>query len=197
MFKRHLILWIFLTAAFVLGSAIFGKTIVSDQVVVEQKMVSSYMKEEASQRIRERTNSTYAFCCNWFADLTRTYFVPPSKDSQGLSQAMRNGHQEFWTSVYLIIYRSFILGEWLLVFWVVFVAAFVQGLVKRNISVTNTAWSSPIRYHLGLHYALVVLGVQVNLFFYPWPLHPFVPVGTLTLFSIVLFIIASNIQHKV
>lgn len=197
MFKRHLIIWIFITIAFVLGSIIFEESILSDQVVVEQEMVETYMREESAERIRDRTNSTYIFCCNWFADLTRTYFVPPSTDDKGFSDAMRNGHQEFWTSVYLIIYRSYIVIEWLLVFWVVFIASFVQGLVRRDISVTNTAWSSPVRYHLGLHYGLGVFGIQLNLFFYPWPLHPFVPVVTLSIFAFVLYFIASNIQHKV
>lgn len=197
MFKRHLWIWVFLTIFFVLGSAIFGKSIVAEQVGKEQKMVAVFMQSSAADRIRERTNSTYSFCCNWLADLTRTYFVPPSQDEEGLFNAMDRGHQEFWTSVYLIIYRVYILLEWVLVFWVVFIAALVQGLVRRDIAVINTAWSSPIRYHSGLHFALATIAVQINLLFYPWPLHPFIPVLMLTVFSFVLFVIASNIQHKV
>ena len=197
MFKRHVWAWIIITICFIVGSAIFGESIVVEQVGKEQKLVSVYMQSSSAERIREQTNATYSFCCNWLADLTRTYFVPHSQDDQGLFDAMSIGHQEFWTSIYLVIYRVFVLFEWILVFWVVFIGALVQGLVKRDIAVTNTAWSSPVRYHTGLHFALATIAVQINLLFYPWPLHPFIPVLMLTVFSYVLFMITSNIQHKV
>lgn len=197
LFKRHLILWVIVTIAFVIGSAIFNEDVVVEQVIKEQQMVVDLMQPTTEARIRERTNATYSFCCNWLADLTRTLMVAPSNDSQGVQDYTKQAHQSFWTSVYLIIYRVFVMGEWLLVFWVVFIAAFMQGLVKRDIAVVNTAWSSPIRYHLGLHYALFALGIQVNLLFYPWALSPYAPVAMLTVFTFVLFIIASNIQHKV
>lgn len=197
LFKRHFILWIIVTVVFVIGSALLNEDVVIEQVIKEQQMVVDLMQEPTEKRIRERTNAAYSFCCNWLADLTRTLMVAPSNDTQGFQSATKQAHQSFWTSVYIIIYRILVIAEWLLVFWVVFIAAFMQGLVRRNISVTNTAWSSPIRYHLGLHYALFTLGIQVNLLFYPFALSPYVPFGMLTVFAFVLFIIASNIQHKV
>lgn len=197
LFKRHFIGWVIVTITLIIVSAVFNESVVVEQVIKEQQMVVDSMLESTENRIRERTNATYSFCCNWLSDLTRTLMVSPSEDSQGWHSFTKQAHQDFWTSVYLIIYRILVIFEWLLVFWVVFVAAFMQGLVKRNISVTNTAWSSPIRYHLGLHYALVALGIQVNLLFYPWALSPYVSIAMLTVFSFVLFIIASNIQHKV
>jgi hypothetical protein len=197
MFKRHLWGWVIFTLIFIIGSTMLDKSIVSDQVILEQEMVHSFMKESSASRIRIRTNSSYSFCCNWIADFTRTLFVPSSSDDNGVFDAMAGAHQAFWTSIYLVIYRLYILVEWLLVFWVVFVACLMQGFVKRDIAVANTAWSSPIRYHTGLHFALAIIGIQLNLFFCPWALHPVVPVLMLTVFSYVLFIITSNIQHKV
>jgi hypothetical protein len=197
MFKKHLWAWAIFTLFFIIGSSLYDESLVSKHIIEEQAMVQSFMRDSASNRIQSRTNDTYSICCNWLADISRTYFVPPSRDEDGMFDTMARGHQEFWTSVYLIIYRLFVLIEWLLVFGVVFIACVVQGLVKRDVDVTNTAWSSPIRYHSGLHFALAVIGIQVNLFFYPWVLHPIVPVATLTVFSFVLFIITSNIQHKV
>ena len=197
LFKRHLIGWVIITITLIIVSVLFNESIVVEQVIKEQQMVVNLMKRSTETRIRERTNVAYSFCCNWLSDLTRTLMVSPSDDSQGLQSFTKQAHQDFWTSIYLLIYRILVIAEWLLVFWVVFIAAFMQGLVRRNISVTNTAWSSPIRYHLGLHYALVALGVQVNLLFYPWALSPYASIAMLTVFSFVLFIIASNIQHKV
>jgi hypothetical protein len=197
LFKRHFIGWVIITITLIIISVLFNESIVVEQVIKEQQMVVNLMQEFTETRIRERTNVAYSFCCNWLSDLTRTLMVSPSDDSQGLQRFTKQAHQDFWTSIYLLIYRVLVIVEWLLVFWVVFIATFMQGLVRRNISVTNTAWSSPIRYHLGLHYALVALGVQVNLLFYPWALSPYVSIAMLTVLSFVLFIIASNIQHKV
>lgn len=197
MFKRHLIFWVIATVLFMVTTTIWGKSVVVEQVVKEQSMVLSSMGESASGKVRDRTNETYLFCCNWLADLTRTMFLPPEKDKQGLWDKINKTHEAFWVSVYQVIYRVFVIGEWLLVFWVVFIASFFQGLVRREISVANTAWSSPIRYHLGLHYSLFCFGALINLLVCPWALHPYVSVGLLTAFSVVAYFIAANIQQKV
>lgn len=197
MFKKHAIIWVILTLGMIVYSAFFDESLIVDQVMSEQRMIKSTMGDSAFERIRERTNATYGFCCNWIASLTHRVFVPQYDDEQGLKEKMNKAHQGFWTTVYVLITRIFIMFEWLFVFWVIFIASFNHGLVKRSISVTNTAWSSPIRYHLGLHYGVALIGMCVNYLVFPWAINPYMAVVILTLISIVLYVISSNIQQKV
>lgn len=197
MFKKHFIIWIIVTACLIGYTAIFNEAIVVDQAIKEQQMIKSTMGKSSFERIQRYSNQTYSFCCSWMASLTYSVFVPEYEDSEGLKEKMVKSHQGFWTTVYMMITRFFVFGEWLVVFLALFIASFYQGLTKRAISVTNMAWSSPIRYHLGLHYALAITGLMVNYLLFPISLNPYWAVTLLTVFSFVLFIIASNIQPKV
>lgn len=197
MFKKHAFLWLIVTALIISYSVFFNDNVIVKQAEKEQEMIRSSMGDETYARIIERTTNVYSVCCNWLASLTKSIFVSKYKDSEGVQDAMIKSHQGFWTSIYVFIERIFVFGEWLIVFWVIFIAAFNHGLVRRTISVTNVAWSSPIRYHLGLHYAVAVMGISVNYLFFPWAVHPYIAILFLTVFSIVLYVIASNIQQKV
>lgn len=197
MFKRHLIVWLLVTACLIGYTVFFNKTLIVDQVVKEQKYIKNTMGTSSFDRIQKNANITFSFCCNWLASITYSVFVPKYEDDEGLRESMARSHEGFWTSVYLLTIRFFVFIEWLVVFLAIFFASFYQGLVKRSISVTNMAWSSPIRYHLGLHYALAVIGVSVNYLLFPVALNPYVAVLLLTVFSFVLYVIASNIQPKV
>jgi hypothetical protein len=196
MFRAHILMWLICTVCFVLYTIVFSESVIVDQVVREQQLVSSTMGDEAASRVRDRTNEVFSACCNWMADLTRTLMLPPEKDGM-LFEKMNNAHMAIWTAVYQVIYRVFVFFEWLLVFWVVILGAFNQGLVRRRISSVNMAWSSPIRYHAGLHYSVACVGVLVNLLLFPWSVHPYVVVGLIMTFSFVIYLVSSNIQQKI
>lgn len=197
MFKRHFIVWLIATLVFIIITTVWGKSVVIDQVIKEQSMVETSMGKYTASEIQRRSNHAYHFCCNWLADITRTMFLPPERDEHGVWDRVNNAHQTFWTSIYQVIYRIFIISEWFLVYWVMFIAAFVQGLTRRRISVANTEWSSPIRYHLGLHYSLACFGVMLNMLVFPWALHPYTFALLLTVACVVTYLIAANIQQKV
>lgn len=197
MFKRHLIIWVVITIGMIAYTVFFDESIIVDQVVKEQILIKNSMGESSFKRIQNHSNTTFSFCCSWLASLTHSVFVPKFDDDEGLRDRVKKSHEGFWASVYLMITRVFVFGEWLVVFLAVFVASFYQGLTKRSIAVINMAWSSPIRYHLGLHYALALIGISLNYLLYPWSLTPYAAVALLTVFSVVLYLIASNIQPKV
>lgn len=197
MIQRHIIIWLIGTVIFLGANLWFGERMIIEQFKKERVKITQTMGDSASERIRTNANTVYSFCCNWLAGFTEHVFVPPTKDSYGVREAAISSHQAFWTSVYMMITRIFVIGEWMLVFWIVFFAAANHGLTKRAISVTNTAWSSPVRYHLGLHYMVVVMGLQINYILWPWTVHPYIAVGLLTLMCFVAFVITSNIQPKV
>lgn len=197
MIQRHIIIWLIGTIIFLGVNLWFGERVVIEQFTKERGQITQTMGKDTAERIRGNTNTVYSFCCNWLAELTEQVFVPPTQDSYGVRDGVISSHQAFWTSVYMMVTRVFVIAEWMLVFWVVFLAAANHGLTKRAISVANTAWSSPVRYHLGLHYMVVVMGLLVNYILWPWTLHPFIAVGLLSIMCFVAFIITSNIQPKV
>lgn len=197
MIKGHLFSWLIGTLIFLGINLWFGERLIVEQFQRESNLVVQTMGDGASDRIRSSANMTYRFCCNWLADFTHHVFVPPTDDSYGVRSAAESTHQAFWTSIYMVITRVLIFAEWMAVFWVILIASIVQGMTKRSISVTNTAWSSPVRYHLGLHYMVVVFGLCFNYVLWPWSVHPYIAVTLLCLMCFVAYIISSNIQPKV
>ena len=197
MIKRHLIAWLIGTVIILILNLWFGDRMVIEQFKQERTLIEQTMGDGAADRIRNGTNFVYRYCCNWVADFTYKVFVPPTKDEYGVQQSVASSHQAFWTSIYMIITRLFVLAEWLVVFWVLVFAAGNHGLTKRAISVTNTAWSSPVRYHLGLHYLVGVIGLVINYVLWPWSVHPYIAAFLLGLTCLVVYVITSNIQPKV
>lgn len=197
MIKRHIIAWLIGTILFLVANLWFGERVVFEQFKKERAQITQSMGVDSAERVRKGTNLIYSYCCNWLADFTHEVFVPPVDDSFGVKSGIASTHQAFWTSIYMMITRIFVISEWMIVFWIVFLAAANHGLTKRAVSVANTAWSSPVRYHLGLHYMVGVFGLLVNYVLWPWTIHPYIAVFILCLMCFVAYIITSNIQPKV
>lgn len=197
MFGRHILVWIIVTVCLVLWSVLFQDRMIVTQVESERQMVVDTMGRSASTRIQENTNIVYRFCCNWLADFTHMIFVPPAEDDFGVYKSMKSGHETFWTSIYVSISRVFVFAEFFVVTFVVAIASFFQGLSKRSISFVNMAWASPVKYHLGIHYALAMIGVVVNYLLWPSAVHPYFSALIMLALSYVIYQISSNIQPKV
>ena len=197
MLKKHLVAWLIGTALLLLVNIVFEDRSVLDQFKTEREYIVNSMGEGAAGRIQRSTNATYSFCCSWLADISYGLFVPPTDDSQGFKESIISSHQAFWTSIYMSISRTLVVGEWGVVFWVLFIAAFMQGLTRRSIRVTNTAWSSPVKYHLALHYLVVVSGLFINYILWPWSAHPYVAALLMLMLTFTAYVIASNIQPKI
>jgi len=197
MLKKHLIAWLLGTALLLFVNIAFEDRSVMDQFLAEREMIVASMGDGAAGRVQQGSNAVYSICCGWLADISYDLFVPPTDDSLGFKESMIKSHEAFWTSIYMTISRIIVVGEWGVVFWVLFIAAFYQGLTKRAIRVVNTAWSSPVKYHLALHYIVVISGLFINYVLWPWSAHPYVAAFLMFLMTVTAYVVASNIQPKI
>lgn len=197
MLKKHIVAWVFGTIIMLIYNWVSEDRSVTTQFTNERSMIIDYMGDGSAGRIQQSTNTIYAFCCNILADLTYEIFVPRSNDSMGFKEKMISSHEAFWTSIYIAISRLMVIGEWLVVFWVVILASFNQGLTVRAIRVANLDWISSVKYHLGFHYLVGIVGLFVNYILWPWAVHPYLAAIVCMVMTGVAFIISSNIQGKV
>ncbi len=205
MIRLVFILFVWLLQACVIAIAVNAGW-VEKQLSQEKAHVEAYLGNETAIYLSSETSGLYKklFLDTHIVSGTYKRLIPdknkPQHGMEGLAPWLFIWIEErldaFWWLVYQGIYRLLVIVQWLPYLLALIMAAFVDGLVDRQVKISEYGYANPVRYQIARRSLIILMSVPLLYLSFPLNIHPMVIPAWVCCIALTIMVFVANAQQR-